>query len=176
MTDPGEILQSACDAVLLDPTLRPVYDPTGKLLITHCNQATRIVAHVCGCTELDDLNLNAEDMIGIIQANASGRWKVGVTGPVAALHALDGGFGVAFMTREVIHDAHAHITAIYPEATKFSGSLTHDVPMVANVGKGDPRAELIDLPNGQRTKANWKCRSSEAFPPAHGEAVYAIWA
>lgn len=173
--DNGEILKAACDEVLADPALRPVYDKAGKLLTTFCNVGVGRVAARCSCPELDSTTMTAEKMIEHVRANVSGRWTI-VDGRAAALHALSGGFALAFMDMAKLGEPHAHVAAVAPQGMQPSGSLAKDVPIVANVGKGDPAAPLINAGDGKKTKPNWYCKSSAAFPTARGEAEYAIWA
>lgn len=147
-----ETLKAACDAVLLDPALKP--SPDGK--VTHCNSAAQIVAKALGCDEFDDPKgapIMANAMHAVMKANASGKWKP-ADGRSATLHALDGGLAFAAIVEEV----HGHLAAIYPVGMQASGSLKKDVPMVANVGK------TVGL-----------MKVSGAFPVANGEPDYFVW-
>src|SRR6185312_11935366 len=144
--DPGAVLKAAADAALVNPKFQP-----GKGE-THCNQAVQSIAEEMGCTELS--YRMADEQYQVMAANASGRWKK-VSGTDATLHALDGGLAIAALPSQRLGEAHGHVAAVYPIGMQWSGSLGHDVPMVANVGK---RVGLM--------------RSSEAFPVADGEADY----
>jgi hypothetical protein len=174
--DRGELLKAACDAVVADPALQPEYSAkTGLLIATHCDDGAAHVARAMGCEEFADPDLTADLMHALMTANASGRWRR-VSGQEAVFHALDGGLAFAAATGAMLGEKHGHICAIRPEARQFSSSLNRDVPMVANVGKGDPSAPLVDGPaKGLRTKRNWNCRVSGAFPVAKGEPEYFIW-
>lgn len=168
--DPGAILKTACDSVVAAPELRPEYNSAGDLIETFCNIGARRVAQALGCHDFDDVNLNADAMHGIMAAG----W-LQVTGAEATLRALDGGLAFASVTGSKIGEAHGHIAAIRPEAQQPSSSLGHDVPVVANVGRGDPQAPLVAGSRaGIKTKRNWNCRVSQAFPVAKGEPDYFI--
>lgn len=162
MTDSGELLMDACDAVIKDPSLAPeVEKKTGRILKTHCNRAALIVAQAMGCHEFDTPAgtdpLMADQMIAVMAGNFSGKWRVG-NGSAAAIHALSGGLGFAAKTAEELGDAHGHICAVYPASQQRSNSWKRDVPMVANVGRDDR-----------------EMKASEAFPVSKGEPVYYLW-
>lgn len=169
--DPGEILKAACDGVVAATELRPEYSvKSGKLLRTFCNIGARRVAQAMGCHDFDDTDLNADAMHALMLA----KWKK-VDSREAVLHALDGGLAFASMTGKQLGDEHGHIAAVRPEARQRSGSLGVDVPMVANVGKGDPDAPMLPgAQTGIKTKRNWNCKSSQAFPVSKGEPDYFI--
>lgn len=175
--DAGEILKAACDSVVAAEELRPEYSADGKkLLKSFCNIGARRVAEACGCFELDSPEENADVMHDLMVANASGRWKK-VLGAEAVLHALDGGLAFAIARSTQLNEDHGHICAIRPESMQPSASAGHDVPIVANVGAGDPNAPLVQGPRmGVKTKRNWNCRVSEAFPvKKKGEPEYFIY-
>lgn len=142
--DAGDTLKKACDAVLSDPSLRP---SSG---VTHCNQALARIASACGYTAF--AGLLADDILA--EVVAAPEWEE-VSGSDAAIHALSGGLVFAGMSSTRMGEAHGHVAAIYPLGMGRSGSLGHDVPMVANVGK------FVGI-----------CLSTEAFPVAVGEASY----
>lgn len=168
--DPGSILKEACDAIVAAPELRPEYSAGGDLLVTFCNIGARRVAQALGCHDFDDVELHADQMHAIMTE----KW-LQVTGVQATLRALDGGLAFASMTSTELGETHGHIAAIRPEAQQPSSTLGRDVPMVANVGRGDPQAPLIPGPRaGVRTKRNWNCRVSQAFPVAKGEPDYFV--
>lgn len=168
--DPGAVLKTACDAVVAAPELRPEYSSAGDLLETFCNIGARRVAQAMGCHDFDDVNLNADAMHAIMTAG----W-LRVTGAEATLHALDGGLAFASVTGAMIGETHGHIAAIRPESRQPSNTLKCDVPVVANVGRGDPQAPLVAGPRaGIKTKRNWNCRVSQAFPVAKGEPNYFV--
>lgn len=148
-------LKEACEAILADPHLLP-QQISGKL-VTHCNQGARFVAQALGCHEFDDLNMDAEAMGRLMEANASGKWqKVG--GAAATVNALRGRLGFAFMSAEKLKDAHAHIATIYPAPMEMSGSLTKEVPLAANIGKENVIGKV-----------------SKFFPVALGEPDYFVF-
>lgn len=149
-----ELLQDACDGVIADDSLAPVFKD-GKIIETHCNEGAMRVAQAMGCHELDFLM--ADGQYEKMKANESGNWKQ-VDGAEAALWALDGKLAFAAMSSEMLGEAHGHICAIYPAARQWSGSLGKDVPMVANIGTKDCEEKV-----------------SEAFPVAKGEPEYFIW-
>jgi len=177
MTDElGDVLQRFCVQLVADPTLQPEYTKDGVLIKTHCNQAARKGAQLFSCTEFDSLDLLADDMYAIMKTNASGRWKV-VTGQEATLHALSGGLAYAAMPGAALGETHGHITVICPLGMQPSGSLQKDVPVVANVGKGDPGSQLGQADKfGIKRKKNWICKVSQAFPVDKGEPNYFTWA
>lgn len=144
--DAGDTLKKACDAVLSDPSLRP---SSG---VTHCNQALARIASACGYTAF--AGLMADQIVALVAASPS--WAE-ATGSEAAIHALSGGLAIAGMSSQRLGEAHGHVTVVYPLGMGRSGSLGHDVPMVANVGK------FVGI-----------CLSSEAYPVAVGEADYYI--
>lgn len=178
MSDPGQVLKDACDAILADPDLRPDYDKSGKLLRTFCNCGLRRVAQAVGCQELDDPNATADIMLGIVKENKSGRWKRG-TGSEATIHALSGGLAIAGMSSSDLGEAHGHVCVVYPVGMQRSNSLGKDVPMVANVGPGDQASPLVDVKGrpGIKTRNNWLCSVSWAFPckRLEKEPDYFLW-
>jgi len=158
--DPGAVLKAACDSVLSDKTLCPEYKD-GKLIKTFCNIGARKIAQAMGCSELDSPEATADVMCAIMQKNESGRWKK-VSGADATIYALSGVLCFAAMPSERMKEAHGHIAAVYPVGMQPSGSLGHDVPMLANIGKQ----------NWKDGKPNPPIKSSEAFPVSFGEADY----
>lgn len=158
--DNGELLMDACDHILGDPALAPEFDKAGKLTKTHCNAAALFVAQALGCGEFDSPGgrpLLADEMIAVMVANASGKWKV-VTGSEATIHALSGGLAYAAKTSGELGAAHGHIAVIYPVGMQRSGSWKADVPILANVGK-----------------TNGQVKTSEAFPVLRGQPSYFTW-
>ncbi len=173
--DRGAILKRSCDLILSDPTLRPNYDKAGSLLTTHCNQGVRLVAHAMGCDELDDENATADTMLSIIQENASGRWKV-ISGTEATINALSGNLAIAGLDSKTLGEAHGHICIVYPIGQQFSAAFNKDVPMLTNVGAGDPASPLVAAGTG-KTRSNWICSASWAFPCKRlgREPNYYLW-
>lgn len=149
MTDQGELLKAICDEVIADRSLQP------SAGITHCSEGARKIAQTLGCNSFDDLSLRADDMVNIM--SCGGFWSQ-VSGSDATIHALSGGLAFAAMTSERLGESHGHIAAIYPIGMGYSGSLSKDVPYVANVGRG----------NGEE-------KVSQAFPPSKGEPGYWKW-
>lgn len=174
--DPGAVLKKACDDVVAAEELRPEYKD-GKVVKTFCNIGARRVAKAMGCSDFDDTNLNADAMHGVMTRGCLGGLWSKVEARDAVLHALDGGLAFAAMTSSVLGAAHGHIATLRPEAMQTSGSLGKDVPVVANVGIGDPNAPLIAGPQaGIKVKRNWNCTASWAFPMrAKGDPDYFIW-
>ena len=161
MADKGAQLKAACDAVLAAKDLQPEYK-NGTLMKTHCNRGARRIAQAMGCLEFDDLGATADIMYAIMASNGSKRWRK-VAGADATIHALGGGLTFAALPSDKLHAQHGHIAAVYPVGMQASGSFHRDVPMVANVGKGD------------ENRRNFICKSSAAFPVGCGEAHYFIW-
>lgn len=161
MTMDGELLKDACDQVMHDSSLAPKKDKSGKIIETHCNEGALLVARAMGCREFEvadgEEELMADAMCQLMSDNVSGNWEK-VDGSTATLHALSGGLGFAAMSSYELGEAHGHIAAIYPVGMQESGSLGHDVPMVANVG--------VCLAEE---------KSSQAFPVSKGEANYYIF-
>lgn len=143
-------------AFLQDLTQRPKLQPENG--VTHCNQGARETAQVCGCHEFDDMSLLADDMVQMMSLNISNKWEP-CDGSTAANRAMIGGLVFAAMTSKELGEEHGHITAIFPSAMQFSGSLGHDVPLCANVGK-----------------RNGVMKVSEAFPVSKGEPKYWTYA
>lgn len=145
-------LKAACDAVMADPKLQPIKDQYGDIVTTFCNMGAMRIAFAMGCEELQ--GLTADQQHSAMTANQSGKWtrldRVSVTA-----HALHGGLAFAAMSSKQLGEAHGHIAAIYPATMQMSGSLGHEVPVVANVGVQDV-AE----------------KESMAFPVAKGEPDY----
>lgn len=174
--DPGDDLRERCDALVSDPSLQPEYSRDGKPLRTFCNFGARRMAQASGCREFDG-DMNADAMYAAMTANKTGKWEK-VDGRAAALHAIDGGLVFACATSVSMRAAHGHIAVVRPEGTQKSATLGHDVPMVANIGVGDPSAPLIDTGKdmGIKTRRNWNCKVSQAFPcKKYGEPSYFIW-
>lgn len=178
MVDQGDLLQAACNEALSDPALRPVYSKDGTLLTTFCNMGVRTISAKMGCHELDDLELTADDMIKIFLENKSGKWWV-LTAPdggrEATLYALNGGVAIGFMSSARMQETHAHVAVVYPESMTKSGSLGRDVPILTNIGRGDPDAPLVNATGNKRTRPNVRCKASAAFPVSKGECDYALW-
>lgn len=149
MSDLGAMLKSACDAALANKKFQP------SAGVTHCNQAVMAISSAMGCKDLN--NLMADEQYQVMATNASGRWSK-VSGADATIHALGGGLAIAGLPSQYLGEAHGHVAVIYPIGMQMSGSLGHDVPMVANVGK------TIGV-----------MRSSAAFPVADGESEYFTW-
>lgn len=176
MTDkhPGEVLRAACDDAVAAPELRPEYAATGGTspIRTFCNLGARRIAQAMGCKDFDAQDLNADAMHDIM-ARSWGK----VAAQAAVMHALDGGLAFASMTGSQLGSAHGHLAALRPEAMQASGSLGRDVPMLANIGVGDPDAPLIASGRaGIKTKRNWNCKASQAFPmKAKGDPDFFIW-
>ena len=150
----GELLKDACDLVISDDDLRP---RDGR---TFCNIGSLTVAQAMGCTEFDTEGdpLMADEMIALMEANASGKWSVASSSSEAALHALDGKLGFAAKTSAELGEAHGHLCVIYPASQQWSGSWGKEVPMCANVGRQ----------NGEE-------KVSSAFPVNCGEPTYYLW-
>ena len=150
MNDKGQALAEFLNALVKRSDLQPKPDGT-----TFCNIASQFVAQFFGCKDFND-SILAEAMIEFMEANPD-RWKA-VDGEPAASFALAGCLVFAAMTAEDLGEAHAHIAAVYPAQTQFSGSLRKTVPMLANCGK-----------------TNGIMRASQAFPVAKGEPKYYSW-
>ena len=148
----AEILKNGCDFILSSPDLKPNQPTPGK---THCNTAVITVALAMGCEELKGI---ADDIYAIMIKNTSGRWAR-ASGSEAAIHALGGNLAIAGMPSTRLKEDHGHVAVVYPVGMQPSGSLGHDVPMLANVGK---KVGLM--------------KSSEAFSVDIGEAYYFKWA
>lgn len=151
------ILRDALQTLLTNPGLQPQKDAAGNVVTTHCNQGARIAAQSQGCKEFDDTNLDAEAMGRIMAQNLSSMW-LKVDGEAATARALAGKLAFAFMSRERLGEAHAHIATIYPTPMGHSGSLDKDVPWCLNVGV-NVKQELV----------------TAAFPVSKGEPDYFIW-
>lgn len=149
MSDQGAVLKAACDTALANPAFQP------KNGNTFCNFAVEQIAGALGCHELD--GLMADDIYQLMASNASGRWKK-VSGSDATIHALDGGLAIAGLPSQRLNEARGHVAVVAPVGMQFSGSLKHDVPVLANLGK---------------TVGYMK--SSAAFPILDGEADYFTW-
>ena len=175
--DPGDDLRERCNALVSDPSLQPEYSKDGKLMRTFCNFGALRMAQAAGCSEFDGKDVTADVMYSIMALNKTGRWKR-VENRIAVLHALDGGLAFAAATGSSMKAGHGHIAVIRPEGMQRSGTLGHDVPIVANIGQGDPDAPLVDTgkDTGIKTRRNWSCKVSQAFPcKKHGEPSYFIW-
>lgn len=161
--DRGALLKAACDAVIAAEELRPEYDLAGNLLKTFCNLGAQRVAKAMGQGDLLDdpkVEENADALHELLVKNGK---KVGAAD--AVLHALDGGLAFAVMTSAQLREKHGHIAAVRPEGMQRSTTVGFDVPIVANVGRGDPAAPLVATARkGVKTKRNWNCRASSAFP------------
>lgn len=149
MEDKGDILKAICDEVINDPDLQP---HGGR---TFCNKGAERISHVMGCFDFDGLELDADQMYTLISCSLN--WTK-CTGQEATIHALSGGLAFAIMTSIELGELHGHIAAIYPVGMQWSGSLSKDVPLVANCGKQ----------NGEE-------KVSQAFPPSRGEPNYFCW-
>lgn len=146
MTD----MKALCDAALANPVFHP------KNGTTYCNLALNSIAKGAGCDEFD--GLMADEIYQLMVTNASGKWAR-VDGSDVSIWALSNGLAVAALPSHRLGEAHGHVCAVYPLGMQASGSLGHDVPMVANIGK------TVGV-----------MRSSQAFPPAKGEAEYFTYA
>ena len=149
------ILKEVCDAIIADPSLRPIKNAQGQIIETHCNFGAIRVANSLGCHELD--GKMADDQYGVMSSNSSGLW-VRVDGAAATAFALTGGLAFAAMSSKQLGEIHGHITAIYPAPMQWSGSLNKNVPVVANVG-------VVDAEE----------KESMAFPVARGEPDYFVY-
>jgi hypothetical protein len=149
MSDQGEVLKEACDDALGNLDLQPCCGTT------YCNVAVMGIAAQMGCQELN--GLIADEIYQVMATNPSGRWTK-VEGAEATLHALGGGLAIAGLPSHRLMEAHGHVAVVYPQGMEASGSLGHDVPMLANVGK------TVGV-----------MKSTAAFPVADGEAEYYIW-
>ena len=157
----GEVLKAACDAALANPAFQPSEG------VTHCNQSAAFIAQALGCNELGGILADADYLV--MGRNASGKWK-NVTRFDAAIQALSNGLAFAILPSYRIMDGrdaetgkpiwakHGHIAVVYPLGMQWSGSLQHDVPMLANVGK------TVGV-----------MKASAAFPVASGDAYYFTW-
>lgn len=142
-------LKTLCDAALANKFFKPSHG------LTYCNFAVEFIARGMGCLEFE--NHTANQIYQLISTNASGKWlKSG--GSQATIWALSNGFAIAGLPSQRLGEDHGHVCAIYPLGMQASGSLKHDVPMVANVGK------TVGV-----------MKSSAAFPVADGEAEYFIY-
>ena len=172
--DPGDALKDLCDALVADVSLQPEYSKDGRVLRTFCNFGARKMAQAAGCLEFNG-DINADDMNKVMVSNKTGKWEK-VSGRTAVLYAIDGGLAFASATGASMKAAHGHIAVIRPEGMQKSLTLGHDVPIVANIGVGDPSAPLVDTDKGTKTRKNWDCKVSQAFPcKKYGEPSYFIW-
>ncbi len=176
MNDAGDILKESCDRALSNQDLRPQYDKNGKLLTTHCNQGVRAIAQAMGCHELDDGEFTADLMLEVMRTNVSGRW-IRVGGAEATIRALSGSLVVAGQTSKELGEEHGHVTVVYPVGMQASKVAGKDVPMVCNIGPGDPASPLIPIAGSStRTRSNWICTVCWAFPVKRiGEPPYYVW-
>ena len=143
-------IKELCDAALSNPSFQP------KNGVTHCNQAVNQVASAVGCLEF--VGLMADEIYQTMVTNASGKWAK-LDGSDASIWALSNGLAIAAMSSAQLGEAHGHVAILYPLGMQESGSLGHDVPMLANVGK------TVGV-----------MKSSEAFPVTKGEAAYFTYA
>jgi len=158
-----EALKSILDGIIVRPDLFPLYSENGTLMTTYCNLAARLAAQACGLKDFDDASLMADDMYKILSTINDGRIKK-VDGMTACTHAMIGALGFACASGPMLGEAHGHIAAIFPAPLQGSGSLGHSVPMLANVGRGNPAIDLYKNSAGILTRPNWVCKSSQAFP------------
>lgn len=173
---PAELL-AVCDAVVAATELRPEYAQDGKLLKTFCNIGAQRIAKAAGCLELDlpKIEENADFLYAIMDENKSLRWAR-ADRAAAAAHAMAGGIAFAALTAKQLGEGHGHIAAVRPERMRLSASAGGDVPILANVGRGDMTQPLVEVRPGLWTRPNWNCRESEAFPVKRvGPATYFLW-
>lgn len=172
-----EALRAILDEAVAAPDLRPHYSQDGTLLKTFCNIAAQRVAKAAGCLELDLPNVeeNADFLYAIMDENKSRAWAR-VNRTQASFDALAGGLVFAALTSKQLGEKHGHIAAVRPEKMRLSASAGGDVPILANVGRGDTTQPLVEVRPGLWTRPNWNCRESEAFPVKRvGPAVYFAW-
>jgi hypothetical protein len=172
-----KILLAALDAIVAAPDLRPEYASDATVLRTFCNLGAQRAAKAVGCDELDLPNVeeNADFLYAIMDTNAKRTWAR-VDRGAAVAHALKGGLAFAALTAKHLGAKHGHLAAVRPERMRMSASAGGDVPVLANVGVGDPTAPLVPLRGKIWTRPNWNCRESEAFPVKRvGPAVYFAW-
>jgi hypothetical protein len=120
---------------------------------THCNIAIARACEHFGYEWPKDTSGDyplANAMIQIMIENGD-RWILDDSDRAVA-HAMKGGLAIA--AKE--YAEHGHVASIAPRPMEMSGSLGHEVPIVANVGRGSSKF----------------CKVSEAFPPAEGEPRY----
>jgi len=160
------------DALVLDKSLFPIYDNNARLLKTFCNLGAKRNSPGEDFHEFDGKDLLADDMGVIMRENKSELWKL-MSGAEAALWSMNGRRAMAFMSAKELGSKHAHIARLYPKDMAMSGSLGHPVPYVANIGRGDPKAALVNMFNPvEKTCRNWVCKASQAFPVKKGEPLY----
>lgn len=172
MTPQGQVLKIFLDDLVRDSTLFPAYDVGGNLQKTFCNFG--VLRQAPGEVFEQFKDMMAEQMACAMRDDKTGIWKP-CSGLDASNWALDGKRAIAAMTAEEMGEAHAHVARVYPAMMEMSGSLGRGVPLVANIGKGDPSKDLYGLPGGAQTKPNWVCKSSQAFPIHSGEAHYFLF-
>ena len=140
-----ERLKDICFEVLADPSLEQDGD------FTFCNRGNARIANAMGCKEISRFMLAAEQ---IEFAKGSDKFRIG-TGQEATDHAKKGGYAFAGK----VYPKSAHVAAVYPTDTKFSGSWGVDVPMLANIGKS-PNAVM---------------KTSRCFPVAAGIPYFFLY-
>lgn len=181
----GSDLAEFLDSLVADPALFPVYTEKGELLRTFCNLAVRAKMPEEEFHAFDGHDLLA-DGIYTIMASAPQpplpSWRK-VTGAEAQAWAAEGGRAIAAMPSWKLKEKHGHVVWVRPDPMVMSESLGALVPMCANIGKGDPGSPLVDGPPEEcdevliprKTRPNWTCKISQAFPPKLGEPHYFVY-
>jgi hypothetical protein len=82
----------------------------------------------------------------------------------ASFDALAGGLVFAALTAKQLGEKPRPHRRRAPERMRLSASAGGDVPILANVGRGDMTQPLVEVRPGLWTRPNWNCRESEAFP------------
>ena len=137
-------------ALVKAPELQP---QDGK---TFCNIGAKRVADLFGCTDFDNPDWLADEMIRLISWSPS--WTKTSFGEIAAAFSQLGGLAFAAMDSQTLDEEHGHIATIFPADCELSPSLNCLVPLVANVGA-----------------KNGILKVSEAFPVAKGQPDYYLW-
>jgi hypothetical protein len=161
-------------ALIAYPSLRPQYSHEGDLIATYCNFGAKRNLPGESFTEFEAKDLDADGMYAIMTENKSGKWRK-ITGKEAAAWAMEGNRVHGCLPSHRLNEKHGHIVWIWPAPCQMSGSLGLNVPLCANIGKGDPTLDLVTMADGTQTKFNWGCKISQAFPVHVGEPDYFVY-
>lgn len=125
MSDPVLDLQRACESVILDPSLKPIFDlDTGELAKSFCNIAVTRVCEEYGITAFRGLMANE------ICDYMDKHWKE-INGRQANGLANDGVICIAGQKEA----GHGHVALVYPGAMVWSAKWKYECPTLASVGK-----------------------------------------
>lgn len=170
-------LREFLDGLVKDPKLFPVYSEDGKLLTTWCNLGAQRVAQFFDCKEFALPNARADGLYHWMASNLSGKW-IKIDGDAATTRALRGELVFSALPSWVLGGGHGHIAAVMPLPMAKSASLGVLVPQVANIGAGRPDEPLVPLlgdPERKKTRSNWVCKTSQAYPVKWGHPNYYAW-